>query len=126
MDRLEDLDVDSVLRDLDALLISMREAVDELDVPALQRDLSATLREVRGLARNVNGRVEPIATGVEGTLEDAQEALAIAAEDSPVRYDLARTLEELAAAARSLRILADYLQQHPEALVSGKSGRGAQ
>jgi paraquat-inducible protein B len=74
----------------------------------------------------VNGRVEPLATGVEGTLDDAREALSIVAEDSPVRYDLARTLEELAAAARSIRILADYLQQHPEALVSGKSGKGAQ
>jgi len=124
--RLEDLDVEAVVQDLDALLVSLRESVDSLDVPALQRDLSATLAEVRGLARNVDGRVEPIATGVEDTLEDAQEALSIAAEDSPVRYDLARTLEELAAAARSIRILADYLQQHPEALVSGKSGRGAQ
>ena len=124
-ERLEGLDLEPVVRDLDALLVSLREAVDSLDMPALQRDLSATLGEVRGLARNVDGRVEPIATGVEDTLEDAQEALSIAAEDSPVRYDLARTLEELAAAARSIRVLADYLQQHPEALVSGKSGRGA-
>jgi paraquat-inducible protein B len=125
-ERLEDLDVETVVQDLDALLVSLRQAVDELDVAALQRDLSATLGEVRGLARNVDGRVEPIAAGVEGTLDDAREALSIAAEDSPVRYDLARTLEELAAAARSIRILADYLQQHPEALVSGKSGKGAQ
>jgi paraquat-inducible protein B len=125
-DRLEDLDLEPVVRDLDALLISLRERADSLDVPALQREITATLREVRGLARNVNGRVEPLATGVEGTLDDAREALSIVAEDSPVRYDLARTLEELAAAARSIRILADYLQQHPEALVSGKSGKGAQ
>ena len=125
-ERLENLDLEPVVRDLDALLISLRERADSLDVPALQREITATLREVRGLARNVNGRVEPLATGVEGTLDDAREALSIVAEDSPVRYDLARTLEELAAAARSIRILADYLQQHPEALVSGKSGKGAQ
>jgi phospholipid/cholesterol/gamma-HCH transport system substrate-binding protein/paraquat-inducible protein B len=124
--RLEDLDVEKVVQDLDALLVSLRQAVDGLDVPALQRDLSATLAEARGLMRDVDGQVEPIAAGIEGTLDDAQEALSIAAEDSPLRYDLARTLEELAAAARSIRILADYLQQHPEALVSGKSGKGAQ
>jgi len=29
-------------------------------------------------------------------------------------------LKELAAAARSIRVLADYLEQHPEALVKGK------
>jgi paraquat-inducible protein B len=125
-ERLEDLDVEPVVQDLDALLVSLRQAVDSLDVPALQRELSATLEEFRGLVRKVDGQVDPIATGVEGTLDDAQEALSIAAEDSPVRYDLARTLEELAAAARSIRILADYLQQHPDALVYGKSGKGAQ
>ena len=92
----------------------------------LQRDVSVTLREVRGLMRDLDGRVEPIAAGVEATLEDAQEALSIAAEDSPVRTDLARTLAELADAARSVRILADYLQQHPDALVYGKGGRRAQ
>jgi phospholipid/cholesterol/gamma-HCH transport system substrate-binding protein/paraquat-inducible protein B len=125
VDRLEDLDVEKILQDLDALILSLTQAVDQLDVTALQRDLSAALGEVRGLVRNVDGRVEPIATGVEGTLGDAQEALSIAAEDSPVRYDLARTLAELADAARSVRMLADYLQQHPDALVYGKGGRGA-
>jgi paraquat-inducible protein B len=29
-------------------------------------------------------------------------------------------LKELSSAARSIRILADYLEQHPEALVKGK------
>jgi paraquat-inducible protein B len=126
IDRLEELDVEQVIQDLDELLVSLNEAVGDLDVPALQRDLSATLDEIRGLVRNVEGRVDPIATGIEGTLGDAQEALSIAAEDSPVRTDLARTLAELADAARSVRILADYLQQHPDALVYGKGGRGAQ
>jgi hypothetical protein len=33
---------------------------------------------------------------------------------------LMNTLEELAATARSLRFLADYLEQNPSALVRGK------
>jgi len=36
--------------------------------------------------------------------------------------NLASMLEELAAAARSIRGLADYLERHPEALVHGKGG----
>ena len=32
------------------------------------------------------------------------------------------TLREFARAARSLRVLSDYLEQHPEALLRGKSG----
>jgi paraquat-inducible protein B len=33
---------------------------------------------------------------------------------------LAATLQELKDAARSVRSLADYLEQHPESLISGK------
>jgi paraquat-inducible protein B len=39
---------------------------------------------------------------------------------SPTRADLENTLKELAGAARSLRVLADYLEQHPDALLKGK------
>jgi len=31
------------------------------------------------------------------------------------------TLQEVSGAARSLRVLADYLERHPEALISGKA-----
>jgi hypothetical protein len=34
--------------------------------------------------------------------------------------DLLRTLTELKDAARSIRVLADYLERHPESLLRGK------
>jgi paraquat-inducible protein B len=34
-------------------------------------------------------------------------------------------MSELARAARSLRVLADYLERHPEALIRGKTGEAA-
>jgi paraquat-inducible protein B len=40
--------------------------------------------------------------------------------DGPTRRELTRAIAELAQAARSARLLADYLEQHPEALVRGK------
>ena len=42
------------------------------------------------------------------------------AEDSPMSQELQETLLELSEAARSLRVLADYLERHPEALLRGK------
>jgi paraquat-inducible protein B len=42
------------------------------------------------------------------------------AEDSPVSQEVQSTLRELSDAARSLRVLADYLERHPEALLRGK------
>ena len=32
------------------------------------------------------------------------------------------TLQEVSRAARSVRVLADYLERHPEALIRGKKG----
>jgi len=58
------------------------------------------------------------------TLQEAQGALRAvggsAGAQSPLMYQLTQTLEELANAAQSLRSMADYLEQHPEALIRGK------
>ena len=42
--------------------------------------------------------------------------------NSELRADLSTTLNEVSRAARGLRVLADYLERHPEALLRGKSG----
>ncbi|MGD8873864.1 MAG: MlaD family protein [Gammaproteobacteria bacterium] len=42
------------------------------------------------------------------------------AKDSAMSQELQATLRELSDAARSLRVLADYLERHPEALLRGK------
>ena len=48
----------------------------------------------------------------------------LAGEDSVVSYRLGKTLEELGAAARSMRLLADTLQQQPESVIFGKKKMG--
>ena len=48
----------------------------------------------------------------------------IVSEDSGLRHELYSALKELAAAARSIRSLADYLERHPEALLHGKGEYG--
>ena len=61
-------------------------------------------------------------------LEQSRKSLAVVednlAEDSPLLYELDNTLKELAAAARSIRLLGDYLKRHPEALLKGKGRSG--
>jgi paraquat-inducible protein B len=42
--------------------------------------------------------------------------------NSPQAQQLDSTLEEVRRAARSVRVLADYLDRHPEALIRGKKG----
>jgi paraquat-inducible protein B len=53
----------------------------------------------------------------DGTLKSID---AMVAKDSPMSQELQETLRELSDAARSLRVLADYLERHPEALLRGK------
>jgi paraquat-inducible protein B len=42
--------------------------------------------------------------------------------DSSLRVDLTNTLQEVSRAARAIRVLGDYLERHPEALIRGKPG----
>ena len=55
------------------------------------------------------------------TLKEAQNAVG---ENSPLRYELSNTLQELSSAARSIRVMADYLERHPESLIHGKGTGG--
>ncbi|MFI4978861.1 MAG: hypothetical protein ACHQIO_00785, partial [Nevskiales bacterium] len=45
-----------------------------------------------------------------------------ASPDAPLQQDARRTLDEVSRAAASFRALADYLEQHPESLIRGKTG----
>jgi paraquat-inducible protein B len=62
-------------------------------------------------------------TQVQGTLASAE---TMVGSNSQTRYDLDSMLKELAGAARSIRVLADYLERHPEALLRGKPGFASQ
>jgi paraquat-inducible protein B len=80
------------------------------------------------LATDVDARIPEIVAGLNETLKStsvtmkgANKAIdGIAGDNSPVRIQLVKTLDEFASAARSLRVLADYIEQNPEALIRGK------
>lgn len=77
------------------------------------------------LVQDLDSQVTPAARDA---LKEAEATLAtyrdLMAEGSPVRYELVVLLSEAAAAARSIRVLTDYLERHPEALLAGKGGPG--
>jgi len=62
-----------------------------------------------------------VATGLNNTMSTAKGVLS---EDSPLMVDLENTLQEISAMSRSIRHLANYLEQHPEALIRGKGKPG--
>ena len=94
------------------------------------------ISDVQVLVSNTDGRVEDLSASaeltfakvnetldsVQKTLYAARQSLSIAAEGSSVRYELEQMLSELTATARSIRLLAEYLERNPDALLRGKPG----
>jgi len=102
---------------------------------SVEEALNGALKDFQKLAQDVNAQVEPLASRVKevsvaatGALEQAESTLkSVQAElspDSALYHRLTSTLGQFATMARSLRILADYLEQYPEALLQGKPAAG--
>ena len=126
-------EVSESLKALKGTLQATEETMKQIsqEIGPLAKNLEGTLRDTRTLLRNVDAKVDPLASGMEATLEAARGAIVEAEgtirnlegsvrEDSPLVVELTRALAELADASRSLRLLADYLEQHPEAILRGK------
>ncbi len=90
--------------------------------------LDTTLKSADKLLQNLDANVAPEAKlllqDVRTTLDGANKALyevkQTMASDAPLQTDLRDTLRELGRAAQSLRVLGDYLERNPEALIRGK------
>jgi paraquat-inducible protein B len=110
---------------LDAIGDDMKKALVSLD---------ATLRDARGTIQRFDTDVTP---ALKAALDDARTALGAAdrmltsteanltGPGAPGQVELRNAMQELARAARSLRVLADYLERHPESLIRGKTAEPA-
>ncbi len=111
--------------------------LEELAVDARKtiQSLDSTLKSAERLLKNLDGELIPEAHSVlldarksledvRSTLGEARKTLGganqVLASDAPVQLDLRETLREVSRAAQSLRLLGEYLEQHPESLVRGK------
>jgi paraquat-inducible protein B len=85
--------------------------------------LKQTLESTGQLAEKLNDDVAPemmaAMKDVRSTVNAVEHTLSV---DAPLQQDLRETLQELARAAASLRILTDYFERHPESVIRGKRG----
>jgi paraquat-inducible protein B len=122
--------------ELAGLLKGVNELVNSGELLGFVTNANEAIDDVQALVSNIDGRVGDLSTSAEltlaevnetlgeaqKTLDTARQALSIATEGSPMRYELGKMLGELTAAARSIRLLAEYLERNPDALVRGKPG----
>jgi paraquat-inducible protein B len=92
-----------------------------------------TLRDYDQLAKDARTGINSLISGIKPTLETTGTAMdnagktfsntrELTSPSSNTMRAVVKTLEEMSLAARSVRVLADYIAQHPEALIRGKSG----
>jgi len=99
-------------------------ALNQAVAPELKSAVSSlndTLKRTRQLAQNFDASVVP---ELSATMQQAQSTLksinGSVSKDSPLYYELLRVFKELSEAARSIRVMADYLERNPDALIYGK------
>ncbi|MGB2984777.1 MAG: MlaD family protein [Phycisphaerae bacterium] len=125
--------VSSVEDTADAAKLTLQQASES--IASVEQVLKDTLEDIRVLARDVDDQVDPVVSSFESAANAAVDALgqaratlatvqSVIAEDSRLHYEVVNALEELSAAARAVRVLADYLEQHPESLIRGKGAPG--
>lgn len=127
----------STIPDLEAKLTGILAKLDSLPWESIGREIQNDLTSLKRtledtsklLSRLDTELVDPLKT----TLEETRRAIASAdrvltntdatlvGKDAPVQQDLRDALQEMVLAARSLRVLTDYLERHPESLIRGKT-----
>jgi paraquat-inducible protein B len=111
---------------LEDLVTDVRRAVNAVNTLAAAPSTTRTLEQFQATAANLeqlsaklNQRLDPLLDQAASTLSATDGVIGA---NSQIRYNLTTMLQELTGAARSIRILADYLERHPDALIRGKAG----
>jgi paraquat-inducible protein B len=133
--RLNSLPFEAIGQNLNQMLAGANKVVNDKKLPEAIASLQATLASTQTLVNNLNRGVTPaakrlpeIASGLQEAVDRANKLLTSVNEgyggDSRFSRDLTRLMAQLSDAASSLRVLADLLTRHPEALIRGRTDQG--
>jgi len=113
--------VPSSVQELQDTVASIAKKIQDLQLAEIGADLRQTLQSATKLIQHFDTDLTPEARAA---LADARKALAATERElrpeSPLQQDARAAMREIARAAEAFRVLADYLERHPEALLSGK------
>src|SRR5436309_2060878 len=113
----------SGLQELQIMLAGLSKKLEKVPFDKIGADLQQMLQSASSLVKRLDTEVAPEARA---TLAEARKTLGIAERslksDAPLQQDAREALREVGRAAQAMRVLADYLERHPEALIRGKKG----
>ena len=113
------------LSELQPQIAEIVSKVSKIPFEEIGRDLRTTLSKASTAIGQLTPEAQKALAEVQRTLQHAQTTLEnldrnVTDPNAPVQRNLESTLVELQRTARALRVLSDYLQQHPESLLRGK------
>jgi paraquat-inducible protein B len=122
--RLERVPIEQIAGDLRAAATRINRLVQD---PALDQSISrlnSSLAEIERASKTVGANVDPIVQSLRNAASSAETAAGRARElmgEGPQQnYDLGELVKELTRAAESVRALANYLTENPDALLKGR------
>jgi len=120
MSKLSALPLDQLVGQIRVMVGHADGLIDRPEVKHSLHNLDLTLANTERMTRVADVQVGPLLQRLNGAADQMKATLTILGNDPAASNDLARTMSELKDAARSIRVLADYLERHPESLISGK------
>ena len=120
------------LQQLQHVLASFAKKLDTMPVDKIGVELRQALQAMHKMLQSTDLLVRrldnELAPKARETLEESRKAMQAAertlAADAPLQQDAREALRQLGRASQSLRLLADFIERHPEALIQGKKSGG--
>jgi paraquat-inducible protein B len=137
MNRLNGIPFEAIGQNLNQTLAGANALVNDRQLAGAIATLRATLASTQTLVNNLDRGLSPmlqrlpaIATELDDTVKHTDKLLSSVdtgyGGDSRFNRDVSQLMMQLTDAARSIRVLADLLSRHPEALIRGRTDQGTQ
>ncbi len=133
--KIDHIPFEDIGRNLNETLASVNRTVSGPDVQLALQKLRETLTDVQHLVRHTDQGMTPVLQRLPKISEQLQQAVEHAnaalgesgyGGNSDFQRNISRLLDQVNDAARSIRLLADYLGRHPEALIRGRTGQAGE
>jgi paraquat-inducible protein B len=107
---------------VDEALVSMRKTATSMDQGVVS--LSKSFEQTSDATREAMQQAVIALKQTDGALKAAETVMVnvsgVMDQDSPMFYEFRRSMKEISAAARTLRLLSGYIERNPRVLIFGK------
>lgn len=123
-EKVNSLDFESMQASLETLIEDTRTLLNSPEVEKVVTQLSEVLEALNGISKTITTHADGTLVQLRRTLDELEAASGKAGRwmdtSGPAYRGFVEALDEIREAARSLRILVDYLERNPNALITGK------